>query len=85
LGLRVEAGTLQEHFAESGGWLLEIAPESLPALQRAFERRGLAHGDDWRAFGAVTGDGTLTLGDAPPVAMARLRQAWSAPLAEVFA
>ena len=85
LGLRVEAGTLQEHFAESGGWMLEIAPASLPALQRAFERRRLAHGDDWRAFGAVTDDAMLALGDAPPVKMARLREAWSAPLAEVFA
>ena len=84
LGLRIEGGTLQEHFAEPGGWMLEIAPESLPSLQRAFERRALVPGEDWRAFGAVTDDGMLALGDAPPVAVARLRDVWSVPLAEVF-
>jgi len=64
--------------------MLEIAPESLPSLQRAFERRALVPGEDWRAFGAVTDDGMLALGDAPPVAVARLRDVWSVPLAEVF-
>ncbi|MGR4064910.1 MAG: phosphoribosylformylglycinamidine synthase subunit PurL [Vulcanimicrobiaceae bacterium] len=85
LGLRVELGTVQEHFGESGGWLLEVAPESLAALQQTFERRHLAQGTDWRAFAAVTGDGLLAIGDAAPVAMRRLRALWCAPLAEVFA